>query len=123
MVDDVSRECLAAIPDTSFSGLRVARELSRLIALCGKLAEFTSLAILAWAAEHDVAWHYIAPGKPTQNGLVENFNGRARNELVNETLFFGLDHARQKLAAWVQDCNTDRPHPSIGYQTPATHAA
>jgi len=131
VVDDVSRECLAAIPDTSISGRRVARELSRLIALRGKPGmivsdngtEFTSTAILAWAAEHGVAWHYIAPGKPTQNGFVESFNGRMRDELLNETLFFGLDHARQKLAAWAQDYNTNRPHSSIGYRTPAAHAA
>lgn len=131
VVDDVSRECLAAIPDTSISGLRVARELSKLIALRGKPGmivsdngtEFTSTAILAWAAEHGVDWHYIAPGKPTQNGFVESFNGRMRDELLNETLFFGLDHARQKLAAWAQDYNTNRPHSSIGYQTPAAHAS
>ena len=73
--------------------------------------------------EHDVAWHYIAPGKPTQNGFVESFNGRMRDELLNETLFFGLDHARLKLAAWAEDYNTSRPHSSIGYQTPADHAA
>lgn len=60
--------------------------------------EFTSTAILAWAEDHRVAWHYIAPGKPTQNGFVESFNGRMRDELLNETLFFRLDHARQKLA-------------------------
>ena len=131
VVDDVSRECLAAIPDTSISGRRVARELSGLIAQRGKPGmivsdngtEFTSTAILAWAAEHDVAWHYIAPGKPTQNGFVESFNGRMRDELLNETLFFGLDHARLKLAAWAEDYNTSRPHSSIGYQTPADHAA
>jgi putative transposase len=131
VADDVSRECLAAIPDTSISGRRVARELNALVARRGKPGmivsdngtEFTSTAILSWAAEHGVAWHYIAPGKPTQNGFVESFNGRMRDELLNETLFFGLDHARQKLAAWAEDYNTRRPHSSIGYQTPAAHAA
>ena len=130
VVDDVSRECLAAIPDTSISGRRVARELDMLIARRGKPGmivsdngtEFTCTAILSWAAQHAVAWHYIAPGKPTQNGFVESFNGRMRDELLNETLFFGLDHARQKLAAWAEDYNTQRPHSSIGYQTPAAHA-
>ena len=58
-------------------------------------------------------------GKPVQNGFVESFNGRMRDELLNETLFFGLDHARQKLATWTKDYNTLRPHSSIGYQTPA----
>ena len=131
VVDDVTRECLAAIPDTSISGRRVARELSALIARRGRPGmivsdngtEFTSTAILAWAEDHRVAWHYIAPGKPTQNGFVESFNGRMRDELLNESLFFSLDHARQKLAAWTADYNTARPHSSIGYQTPAAYAA
>jgi putative transposase len=58
-----------------------------------------------------------------QNGFVESFNGRMRDELLNETLFFNLDHARQKLAVWAEDYNTRRPHSSIGYQTPAAYAA
>ena len=118
VVDDVTRECLAAIPDTSISGRRVARELTALIARRGRPAmivsdngtEFTSTAILAWAQDHGVDWHYIAPGKPTQNGFVESFNGRMRDELLNESLFFSLDHARQKVAAWALDYNTRRPH-------------
>jgi len=126
VVDDVTRECLAVIPDTSISGRRVARELTALIARRGRPAmivsdngtEFTSTAILAWAQDHGVDWHYIAPGKPTQNGFVESFNGRMRDELLNESLFFGLDHARQKVAAWALDYNTRRPHSSIGYLTP-----
>ena len=131
MVDDVSHECLAAIPDTTISGRRVASELGALIARRGKPGmivsdngtEFTCTAILSWAAEHGVAWHYIAPGKPTRNGFVKSFNGRLREERLNETLFFGLGHARQKLAAWAEDYNTQRPHSSISYQTPAAHAA
>lgn len=101
IVDDVTRECLAAIPDTSISGRRVARELTDLISRRGKPGmivsdhgtEFTSNAILAWSKDHRVEWHYIAPGKPMQNGYVESFNGRMRDELLNESLFFGLDHA------------------------------
>ncbi len=85
--------------------------------------EFTSTAILAWAQDHDVDWRYIAPGKPTQNGFVESFNGRMRDELLNESLFFGLGHARQKVAAWALDYNTCRPHSSIGYLTPEAFAA
>lgn len=131
VVDDVTRECLAAIPDTSISGRRVARELTALIARRGRPAmivsdngtEFTSTAILAWAQDHGVDWHYIAPGKPTQNGFVESFNGRMRDELLNESLFFSLDHARQKVAAWALDYNTRRPHSSIGYLTPEAFAA
>jgi len=130
IVDDVTRECLAAIPDTSISGRRVARELTVLIARRGKPemivsdhgTEFTSNAILTWSKDHRVEWHYIAPGKPMQNGYVGSFNGRMRDELLNESLFFGLDHARSAIAEWVEDFNTTRPHSSLGYQTPAAFA-
>ena len=131
VVDDVTRECLAAIPDTSISGARVARELTAVIAARGKPSmivsdngtEFTSNAILSWAAECRIEWHYIAPGKPMQNGFVESFNGRMRDELLNESLFFGLDHARKALALWITDYNTERPHSAPGYTTPAAFAA
>jgi putative transposase len=85
--------------------------------------EFTSNAILSWTSENKIAWHYIAPGKPMQNGFCESFNGRMRDELLNETLFFGLGHAREKINAWVSDYNHQRPHSSIGYATPAEYAA
>ena len=131
IVDDVTRECLAAIPDTSISGRRVARELTDLISRRGKPGmivsdhgtEFTSNAILAWSKDHRVEWHYIAPGKPMQNGYVESFNGRMRDELLNETLFLSLDHARVVIAAWAEDYNQERPHSSLGYETPAAFAA
>ncbi|WHO70816.1 IS3 family transposase (plasmid) [Rhizobium sp. BT04] len=130
VVDDVTRECLAAIPDTSISGRRVARELTTLIERRGKPGmivsdngtELTSNAILAWSRDHKVEWHYIAPGKPMQNGYVESFNGRMRDELLNESLFFGLDHARSAIAEWADDYNHFRPHSSLGYQTPAGYA-
>jgi len=130
IVDDVTRECLAAIPDTSISGRRVARELTALIETRGKPqmivsdhgTEFTSNAILSWATDHQVEWHYIAPGKPMQNGYIESFNGRMRDELLNETLFLDLDQARQLIDAWVADYNTARPHSSLGYKTPVAYA-
>jgi transposase InsO family protein len=130
IIDDVTRECLAAIPDTSISGRRVARELTMLMETRGKPSmivsdhgtEFTSNAILGWATDHRVEWHYIAPGKPMQNGFVESFNGRMRDELLNETLFLNLDHARLLIGAWVTDYNTARPHSSLGYRTPAAYA-
>lgn len=130
VVDDVTRECLAAIPDTSISGRRVARELTMLIERRGKPGmivsdhgtEFTSNAILAWSKDHKVEWHHIAPGKPMQNGYVESFNGRMRDELLNESLFFGLDHARSAIEEWTNDYNHFRPHSSLGYQTPADYA-
>ena len=131
IVDDVTRECLAAIPDTSISGWRVVRELVALIERRGKPGlivsdngtEFTSNAVLTWAQEAKVAWHFIAPGKPMQNGFCESFNGRMRDELLNETLFLGLDHAREKVTAWVDDYNNRRPHSALAYQTPAAYAA
>ena len=131
VVDDVTRECLAAVPDTSISGKRVARELADLIAVRGKPGmivsdngtELTSNAVLEWCAEAKVEWHYTMPGKPTQNAFVESFNGRMRDELLNETLFTSLAHAREKIAAWINDYNTGRPHSSLGYATPAAFAA
>jgi transposase InsO family protein len=131
IVDDVTRECLAAIPDTSISGRRVARELTSLVHRRGKPGmivsdhgtEFTSNAMLAWSQEHQVTWHFIAPGKPMQNGFCESFNGRMRDELLNESLFFGLDHARTRIASWIADYNEQRPHSALGYLTPARYAA
>ena len=131
IVDDVTRECLAAVPDTSISGRRVARELTTLIARRGKPGlivsdngtEFTSNAMFTWQHEHKIAWHYIAPGKPMQNGFCESFNGRMRDELLNESLFLGLDHARSRIAHWITDYNQRRPHSALGYLTPAAYAA
>ena len=108
IVDDFTRECLALVADTSLSGHRVARELDGLIAQRGRPAmvvsdngtEFTSTAILRWQQESGIDWHYIAPGKPMQNGFVESFNGRLRDELLNETMFRSLAHAREVLSEW-----------------------
>jgi putative transposase len=80
--------------------------------------EFTSNAILGWAEEQRIAWHYIAPGKPMQNGFIESFNGRLRDELLNETLFSTLDQARMALATWREDYNNSRPHSQLGWRTP-----
>ena len=131
IVDDVTRECLAAVPDTSISGKRVVRELTELIARRGKPGmivsdngtELTSNAVLAWCGEARIEWHYTMPGKPTQNAFVESFNGRMRDELLNETLFMSMGHAREKIAAWADDYNTRRPHSSLGYATPTAFAA
>jgi putative transposase len=131
VVDDCTRECLALVADTSLSGMRVARELDQLMAMRGKPGtivsdngtELTSNAILTWADESRVGWHYIAPGKPMQNGLCESFNGRLRDELLNETLFQSLPHARDALETWRRDYNIDRPHSRLGWLTPAAYAA
>ena len=131
VVDDCTRECLALLADTSLSGVRVVRELDRLIAERGKPkmivsdngTEFTSNAILTWVEGAGVQWHYIAPGKPMQNGFIESFNGRLRDELLNETLFSSLVQAKVALASWRADYNTARPHSQIGWRTPAEFAA
>ena len=131
VINDVTKECLAAVVDTWISGRRVARELTALVARRGKPdlivsdhgTEFTSNAMLAWSEETGVAWHFIAPGKPMQNGICEALNSKMRDELLNETLFFGLDHARSVVAAWVADHNAARPHSALGYKTPAAYAA
>ena len=130
VVDDCTRECLALIADTSLSGARVARELATLFEARGKPAtvvsdngtEFTSNAILTFADDRKIDWHYIAPGKPTQNAFIESFNGRLRDELLNETLFPSLNHARATLATWRKDYNTERPHSRLGWQTPSEFA-
>jgi putative transposase len=130
VVDDFTRECLALIADTSLPGLRVARELDGLIAIRGRPTmiisdngtELTSMTILRWSQEQRVEWHYIAPGKPQQNAFIESFNGRLRDELLNETLFASLAHAREALSHWRIDYNTVRPHSGLGNLTPAAYA-
>ncbi len=131
VVDDCTRECLALVADTSLSGLRVARELDNIVRQRGRPAaivsdngtELTSNAILSWADQTGVDWHYIAPGKPQQNGFIESFNGRLRDELLNETLFRSLPHARVVLEAWRRDYNQERPHSKLGWMTPEAYAS
>ncbi len=84
--------------------------------------ELTSTAILRWSQERGVGWHYIAPGKPQQNAFVESFNGRLRDECLNETVFTSLRHARVVLAAWRRDYNEVRPHSALGGRRPARSA-
>ena len=126
VVDDCTRECLGLVADTSLSGLRVARELDAIVAVRGlpltvvsdNGTELTSTAILRWSQERGVGWHYIAPGKPQQNAFVESFNGRLRDECLNETVFTSLRQARAVLAAWREDYNHVRPHSALGGRAP-----
>ena len=114
------------VADTSLSGLRVARELDAIVAVRGlpltvvsdNGTELTSTAILRWSQERGVGWHYIAPGKPQQNAYVESFNGRLRDECLNETVFTSLQQARTVLAAWREDYNHVRPHSALGGRAP-----
>ena len=130
VVDDFTRECLCLAADTSLSGLRVARELDAIVATRGRPiacvsdngTELTSMAILRWSQETRVDWHYIAPGKPTQNAFAESFNGRLRDECLNEHWFESLADARRKIGAWRIDYNTVRPHSRLGNIPPAAYA-
>ena len=131
VIDDWSRECLAIVVDTSISGKRVVRELAAIVERRGKSltivsdngTELTSRAILAWCEETGVEWHYIAPGKPTQNGFVESFNGRLRDECLNEHAFTSLAAAKRIIAAWQLDYNTVRPHSGLGGLSPAAYVS
>src|SRR5690242_11466483 len=114
VVDDFTRECLCLVADTSLSGVRVARELDAVILGRGRPAtcvsdngtELTSMAIPRWSQEMDIDWHYIAPGKPTQNAFVESFIGRLRPSCTMKTIFVSLAHARAALDVWKEDYNT-----------------
>jgi putative transposase len=130
VVDDFSRECLALVVDSSLTGHRVALELDRIAELRGlplqivsdNGTELTSHAILGWQADRGVAWHYIAPGQPMQNGLVESLIGRLRDECLNEHLFRSLPAARRTIELWQVDYNTQRPHTSLNGLTPFAFA-
>ena len=115
LVDHFTRGCRGLVVDTSLTALRVVRELGHIIESrgCPRMivsdngTEFTSNAILAWQEELGIEWHYIAPGKPMQNGFVESFNGRLRDECLNEHLFANLNEARQIIEEWRIDYNTN----------------
>ena len=131
VINDVTKESLAAVIDTSISGKREAQELSAVVARRGRPelivsdhgTEFTSNAMLAWTHAEGIAWHFIAPGKPMQNEICEAFIPRIRDELLNETLFSSLGQARSVMARWVADYNHNRPHSALGYRPPAPYAA
>ena len=107
--------------DTSLSGIQVARELDAITEARGQplmivsknSTELTSRAILQWQEDSRVEWHYIAPGKPTQNGFVESLNGRFRDECLNEHLFRGMAEPRPTIEEWRIDDNEHRPHTSL----------
>ena len=130
VVDDFTRECLDLIADTSLSGARVVRELDAMMARRGKPhtivsdngTELTSIAVLKWCQGSGVEWHYIAPGKPTQNAFVESFNGRFRDECLNDTLFASLVDARIEISKWKNDYNNERPHSALGNIPPSEFA-
>jgi putative transposase len=126
VVDTYTRESLAIEVDTSLSGTRVARVLDRIIGerdVPGEIVmdngpELTSKALDQWAYERGVHLRFIAPGKPQQNGFVESFNGKLRDECLNEHWFTTLYDAREKVEAWRMEYNRERPHSSLQNRTP-----
>jgi putative transposase len=126
VVDDYSRHCPWIEVDSSITGARVVQILERLteehglpeVVLTDNGPEFTGKALDAWAYEHRVQLDFIEPGKPVQNAFVESFNGRLRDECLNEHWFLDLADAREKIEAWRQDYNAARPHSSLGNLTP-----
>ncbi len=131
VVDAYTRECLALEVDTSFASRRVTRVLDAIIAergmagaiRCDNGPEFTSRHFLAWAVERQIEVIHIQPGKPTQNGRIESFHGRLREECLRVSWFQNLFDARRKIAAWHKEYNEERPHSSLGYRTPKEFAA
>jgi putative transposase len=129
VLDDFTRECIAL--DTSLPGLQVVRELTAIITWRGRHVTCVfdngtgqaSIAALRRSQEMQIEWHYIVPGKPTQNAFIESFNARLRDELLNETLFTSLAQVRAGPAAWKDDYNDVRPHGAPGDLTPAEYAA
>jgi len=131
IVDDFNRECLAAQVDTSITGARVVRVLEQLRELHGlpqvlvtdNGPEFAGQALDVWAYEQGVKLHFIEPGKPVQNAFIESFNGKMRDECLNEHWFISLTEARQTIEAWRRDYNEVRPHSSLGNRTPQEFTA
>jgi putative transposase len=131
IVDECTRESLAIEVDTSLPGERVVRAIERIAAIRGLPTEiitdngpeFTGLAMDRWAHANGVKLHFIQPGKPTQNCYVESFNGRFRDECLNENCFLSLGDARRRIEDWRRDYNELRGHSSLGRMTPAEYRA
>jgi putative transposase len=131
IVDDYTRECVAIEVDRSLPGARVVRVLERLQASVGlprrivtdNGPEFARRALDTWAYANGVELRFIRPGKPIENAYVESFNGKFRDECLNEHWFVSLADAKAVIEAWRVDYNTVRPHASLGQQTPAAYAA
>jgi putative transposase len=131
VIDAYTRESLAMEVDTSFAGLRVTRVLDEIIAKrglpqairCDNGPELTSRRFLAWNLERKINLIHTEPGKPTQNGYVESFNGKLREECLRIHWFQNLFEARRIIANWRRDYNERRPHSSLNYLTPAEFAA
>jgi putative transposase len=126
VIDSFTRQSHVLETATSFPSRRLTRELERAIAVHGKPQaircdngpEMTSRHFLAWAIERKIDIVHIQPGKPTQNGGMESFNGKLRDECLNTSWFWNVFDARRRISAWKAEYNTRRPHSSLGYLTP-----
>src|SRR5512146_1768442 len=131
LMDGCTREALEIEVDTTLPGLRVVRVLEGLKVQGRKPkhmtidngTEFTSQVVDRWAYENGVQLHFITPGRPMENGYIESFNGKFRDECLNENWFLDLADARRKIAAWKWDYNHVRPHSALAHQTPLEFAA
>ena len=126
VVDNFSRECLGIKVDQSIKGSHVAELMDEIVMKQGTPKsirldngpEFVSKALDQWAYQHRIELDYSRPGKPTDNALIESFNGSFRDECLNVNWFLSLEDARDKIEAWRQDYNEFRPHSSLGNLTP-----
>ena len=126
VVDQFTRECPLLWVDQALNGSKVATALDRCFRLYQKPvsitvdtgSEFASRTLEAWAYQHGIQLDFIRPGKPVENGYIESFNGRLRDECLNTEIFFSLEDARQKLEAWRRDYNQVRPHSALADRTP-----
>lgn len=127
LVDDYSKECPGILASRSIGGQRIADYLDQLactrplpeVIVCDNGPEFTSLAMDRWADRHGIKLSFIQAGKPQQNGFIESFNGKFREECLNQHLFRDMADAQTKIEAWRIDYNEHRPHRSLGQRTPA----
>jgi putative transposase len=130
VVDAFTRECIALEVDSGFASPRVTRVLDAALARrawpqrirCDNGPELTSRHFLAWCIERQIDLRHIQPGRPMQNGHVESFHGKLRDECLNTSWFRNLFDARRRIAAWKREYNQQRPHSSLQYQTPAEFA-
>jgi len=131
LLDEVTRECLDIEVETSIGGQQVSRYLNKAILFYGKPKEilsdngpeFMSNAMKAWSYDKRIEHIFIDPGKPMQNGFIESFNGRLRDECLNQHWFKSLEDAREIITKWRFEYNTERPHSSLGNFTPEEYAA
>lgn len=126
IIDTYTRECLRIEVDTSIEGKRVTAVLNQIVSTRGlpenivvdNGPEFISNALDEWAYIRGIKLHFIHPGKPVENAYIESFNGRFRDECLNQNWFMSIEHARQVIEEWRIDYNQERPHSSLGDLTP-----